>query len=358
MKIRVFALAAIASLMLNVVGFAAADTRHGKPVKPQISRLVSMLPASDGVFVFNSKRFLDDALPKLLSANQPILNQIINKVTEIESRTGIDLRKFDQVAVGLAMKATREKGFDCEPVVLAGGDINAGALIAMAKVASKGKYREEKIGQASVFVFTIPEKPKTTSQTTTKTAGTPAKTSKIKSMIDKGIKEMASEIAVTSLDQNTLAIGSLARIRETIEAKSHISADIASLLSAKETAIMSFALKTPGGMSKLVPLDNDELGANIDSIQYLSGSVDVAAVRTSLQLMARTAKPEQAVALKDLLDALQIMGKVAFGNSKQPDKAIYGRMIKNAKFDVHASDVTLDLLVPQADIDILVAKIK
>ena len=33
-------------------------------------------------------------------------------------------------------------------------------------------------------------------------------------------------------------------------------------------------------------------------------------------------------------------------------------MVKNAKFGITGNDVTLDLLVPQADIDVLVAKIK
>ena len=349
-------MAVIASLLLNVIGFGAVVTHSLTTGKPQTSRLVSLLPASDGVFVFDSKRFLDDALPKLLSANQPMLSEITGKLTEIETRTGIDLRKFDQVAVGLAMKAATEKGFDCEPVVIASGEINAGALIAMAKVASKGKYREEKIGDTAVFIFTVPAM--TAPPNTKKTASTPTNTSKIAHVIHQGIKSLATEIAITSLDRNTLAIGCLGRVRETIEAKTHVSPDITSLLMAKETAVMNFAFKTPGGISKLVPLDNDELGVNIDSIQYLSGSLDVAAIGTSLQLMARTAKPEQALALKDLLDALQLIGKAAFGSSKQADKMVYGRMIKNAKLDAHGSDVTIDLLVPQADIDLLIAKIK
>ena len=349
MKIRLFALAAVASLLLNIAGFAAGDTRRSKAKKRQASRLVSLLPASDGVAVFDSKRFLDDALPKLLSANQPMLSQITGNISEIENRTAIDLRKFDQVAVGLSIKPLAEKEPDMAPLMIASGDLNVGALIALAKIASKGKYREEKIGKSSVYVFTMENAVKTSTQT---------KNSKIAQVINQGVKQLTAEIAVTSLDRNTMALGSLARVRETLEAKSHIGADLTSLLLAKETAVMSFAVKMPTGIAKMLSLDNDELGANIDAIQYMSGSLDVAAIGTSLQLMARTAKPEQAVMLKDTLDALQIVGKAVFGNSKQPDKSIYGRMLKNAKLDSHGSDVTLDLLVPQADIDVLVAKIK
>ena len=108
----------------------------------------------------------------------------------------------------------------------------------------------------------------------------------------------------------------------------------------------------------MLPLDNDELGKNIDSIQYIAGSLEVSAAGTSLQMLARTAKPEQAQGLKDTLDGLQLIGGAIFGNSKRNDQQVYGRMIKNAKFDIRGNDVTLDLLVPQADIDILVAGIK
>ncbi|MBK8466669.1 MAG: hypothetical protein IPL32_12645 [Chloracidobacterium sp.] len=349
MKIKFFALAVMTGLLLNIVGFAANDTGRSTVKYRQASRLVSLLPASDGVAVFDSKRFLVEAVPKLLSANQPMLNQFTTKLAEIENTSGIDLRKFDQIAVGLKMKATAEKGVDFEPVVIAGGDISSGALVAMAKIASKGKYREEKIGETSVYVFTMPEAAKKT----------PAqvKNSKIGQVIDQGVKSIATEVAVTSLDKNTLALGSLTRVRETLEAKSQVSTDISSLLSTKETAVMSFAFKTPTGFSKTFSLDNDELGSNIDSIQYMSGSLDVAAIGTSLQMMARTAKPEQALALKDMLDALQMIGKSLLGNAKQADKAIYGRMVKNAKLDARGNDVTLEVLVPQADIDVLVAKI-
>ncbi len=347
MKFRLFALAAMACVLLNALGFAA-DGKRKPVVKPQVSRLISLLPASDAVAVFDAKRFLTEALPKLLSANQPMLKEITGGLTDMESRTGIDLRKFDQVAVGLTVKTLGENDFNFGHVLIASGDINAGALLSVAKLASGGKYREEKIGNASVYVFTV----KDAVQTAT------TNNSKVASVIDKSVKELSTEIAVTSLDRNTLAIGTLDRVRETVEAKTHLGTDLTNLLSTKETAVMSFAAKMPAGMSKMLSLDNDELGANIDAIQYMSGSMDVAPVGTSLQMMARTAKPDQALVLKDTLEALQLVGKAVLGSSKKPNNAIYGRMVRNAKFDVRGTDVTFELLVPQADIDTLVAAIK
>lgn len=348
MKTRFFAVTAIAVLLLNVVGSSWGYSPRARVLSPQASRLVSMLPASDAVAIFDTKRFLNDAMPKVLSANQPMLNEITGKISEMERKTGIDFRKFDQVAVGVAMKAGKEaKDLDCEPVAIAGGDINSGALIAIAKLGSKGKYREEKLGDRTLYVFTMPETVKKTSPANAKS-----------SRIAQAIKAHVSEIAVTALDSKTLAIGCPERVRETIGAKTHVGTDLTDLLAAKETAVMSFAAKPPVGMSKMLSLDNDELGATINSIQYMSGSVDVATAGTSLQMMARTTKPDQAAALKDTLEGLQMLGKAVLGNSKNPDQQMYGRMVKNARFGVTGNDVTLDLLVPQADIDLLVAKIK
>lgn len=343
-------MAAIAVLLVNAVAFAAVDTRAAKAKKRESARLVSVLPASDGVAIFESKRFLNDALPKVLAANQPLLADMMAKLTEMENRTGIDLRKFEQVAVGVSMNQISGTNIDCEPVAVASGDINAGALIAVAKLASKGTYREEKIGERTVYVFTA----KDVMQKSTVTINN----SKLKGIFDKGINGFTKEIAVATLDRNTLVLGTLSRVRETLEGKTHVSTDVAGLLSSRETAVMSFALKAPGGMSKMLPLENDELGNNIDSIQYLSGSLDVAAVGTTLQMLAKTKKPEQALGLKDTLEGLQVIGKIFLGGSKRADRQVYGRMLKSAKFEARGNDVILDLLVPQSDIDILVAGIK
>ena len=349
MRTRFFALSAIAVLLLNFISFAAADARTARIKKAEVTRLVNLLPVSDGVFVFDSKRFVDDALPKILSANQPMLNDVMAKITEMENTTGIDLRKFNQVTVGVAIKAVSAKEYDYEPVALANGDINSGALIAVAKLASKGTYKEENIGDKTVYVFAA----KDVLQKTQKPSN-----SKVAGLMDQALKGLTKEVAVTALDKNTIAIGSLPRIRETLAGGTRLGADVISLLSVKETSVMSFAVKAPGGLSKMVPLDNDELGANLDSIDYISGSLDVALAGTSLFVSARTKKAAQAQSLKDTLDGLKMVGGAIFGGSKRPDQQIYGRLIKNAKVESRGNDVSIELLVPQADIDGMIGGIK
>lgn len=344
MKMRFFAVVTIAVLLSNIAVFAKPAVANKRAAS---ARLVSLLPASDAVAAFDSKRFLGDALPKVLAANQPMLSEIMAKVAEVESRTGIDLRKFDQVAVGATIRPIAgTKNFDVQPVAIASGDINAGALISVAKLASKGTYREEKVGERTMYVFSAKDVMQKTSVTISN--------SKISSFFDEALKGLTRDVAVASLDRNTLVLGAHAKVRETLEGRSRLAADLSSLLPAREAAVMTFAMKTPAGLAKLLPLDNDELGANIDSIRYLSGWLDVAAPGATVQMMARTTKPEQASGLKETLEGLQMIGGAFLGSSKRADQQVYGRMIKNARFEARGTDVTLDLAVPQSDIDILI----
>ena len=151
-------------------------------------------------------------------------------------------------------------------------------------------------------------------------------------------------------------MGSLPRVKETLEASSRVSTELSNLLSVKETSVMSFAVKPPGGMSKLVPLEGDLLGNTLDSMQFVSGSLDVDAAGAGLHIAGRTSSPAAANELKDSLEGLAAIGKMFLDSSKRADQKIYARMLGNAKLVVRGSDVNMDLLVPQTDIDVLLAE--
>jgi hypothetical protein len=344
MKNKFFAFFAAFVIVLNAFGAALADTKTNN--KKQASQLVALLPVSDAVVAFDSKRFLNEALPQFLSGNQTLLSEIMTKVAEVKTKTGIDLRQFEQVAVGVTAKQTAPKKFDFEPVILARGQINAGALLSAAKLAANGKYREEKIGGKTVFIFSAKE---IAEQNKPQNAN-----GKNAAMIDKAIDKLTNEIAVTAFDANTLAFGTVPRVRQTVEAKTRIGSDLTNLLYRKQTSVMNFAAKLPNGMSAFLPLDNDELGKNIDAIQYVYGSMDVNGANSILQLMAKTQQAEQAQGLLETLEGLQMIGKAFLGSAKGADKQVYSRMIDNAKFSRSGAEVTLDLQIPQSDIDVLI----
>lgn len=350
MKNKIFTLFTASILIINLAGFAAADTTKGKAEKAQVSPLVSLLPASDAVVSLDAKRFFADGLPRILASNQPVLAEINTDLENIKSSLGIDLRQFDQVVVGFATKQISPKEIDFDPVVIARGNFPAGALVSVAKLASNGTYREEKIGTKTVYVFSAKDLAQKNAPKISN--------SKISAMIQRTLNGLTKEVAVVSIDGNTLAFGSLPRVRQTVQAKTRVGVDLTNLLAKTPAAILTFAAKTPQGMSKFLPLENDELGKNLDSIRYLSGSMDMTESSAVVNFMAKTVRADQAAELLQTLSGLQLVVKAFLGGAKGADKQVYARMIDNVKFGQTGNEVTVDLSVPQSDIDILVGQIK
>jgi hypothetical protein len=350
MKNKIFALFTASLMIFNLAGSAIADVKNGKAKKAQVNPLVAILPASDIVVSLDSKRFFSDGLPRILASNQPVLAEITSNLDDIRSNLGIDLRQFDRVAIGLVTKRISPTEIDFDPVVIARGNFPAGALVSVAKLASNGTYREEKIGAKTVYVFSAKEFAQKNAPKISN--------SKLAAMIQRTLNGLTKEVAVTSIDGNTIAFGSLPRVRQTVEAKTRVGVDLTNLLARRPAGILTFAAKTPEGMSKFLPLDNDELGKNLDSIRYLSGSMDITEGAAVVNLTAKTVRTDQAASLLQTLSGLQLVGKAFLGGAKGADKQVYARMIDNVKFTQAGSEVTLDLSVPQSDIDILVGQIK
>ena len=349
MKSRIFALGLLGVLLLNIAGPVLADTRGTAVKKSPANQLALLLPASDAIVTLDVKRFFGVALPRLLSANQTVLADILGKVDEMKATTGIDIRQFEYLAAGVTAKKTGEKQYDLEPVVIIRGQVNAGGLLGAAKLAANGKYREERAGEKTIYVFAAKD---IAAQAKQQVPG--GKTG----MADRIIGKLSEEVAVSTIDANTLVLGSLPRVRQALSGKSTVGSDLTGMLGKGETSVVSFAAKLPAGMKSFLPIDNDELGKNIEAIRYIYGNVDMTADSLSVDMTARTLQNAQASALLDTLQGLQMVGKALLGGSKAPDKQIYARLVEKANFSVKGNEVMLDLQVPQTDIDVLVGMIK
>lgn len=343
MKNRIFALFAVFAVFLSVVSFASADNKANKN-----NELLALLPASDMAMTVDVKRLFDEALPQILSANQPMLAEIRGKMDEIKTQTGLDVRQFQQVAVGVVTKKVNEKDYIFEPMILARGQYSSGAVLAVAKLASKDKYREEKIGDRTVYVFSPKE---IVEENKAKVNNSDAL-----EMIDKFFGSLTQEVAITTYNENTLAIGSLSQMRSMFEAKTRISNEIVELVGRKPNAIISFGANIPSGLSQFMELGDDELGKTLDSVRQLSGSMDVLDGNTLISVTAKTTDDTQAKNLKTTLDSLQGFFAPILKSSKGADKKVYAKMVESAKITQSGNQVMLDLKVPQADLNVIVGE--
>lgn len=316
------------------------------------AELAALLPASEIVVTFDAQKIFSTALPQILSSNPEKLAEINAKIDGFKNKVGIDARQFEQVAVGMKTTQTGAQTTELDPFILARGSFNSNQQITAAKLFLKGKYKEEKIGNRTIYIFNI--EPKSDSGTT---SPTPAKNSMMGKILNGLFKNISKEIAVTAYDDNTLALGSTERVREAFGTKkSKVSAEILALANKNPNAILSFGGKMPKGLGAFLPLDNDELGKTIDAINQVSGWLDVAGDKANLLVSAKTLKQEDAEQLYDTIDAARSLGKMFLSGNKNEEKQVYARMIDNAEITRTGTEVSLALEVPQSDIDVIVGK--
>ena len=344
MKSKIFAALAVCAFALNTFA-AVGDIKPNKPA--QTGALITLLPASDGVFTIDMQRVLNEAAPQILSGKPTFLTKMNEKIDEVRAKTGLDLRQFEQISGGVTVKAVSAREYDLQPLFLARGKYSSAALIALAKLASKGKYREEKVGTRTVYIFTGAPKP------ASKPSAGNAKDSWFDRAFNRMIDGLEKEVAVTAFNDNTLAFGTPDRVRETIGGSSHVNPELLALANRKTNAIAAFGANLPNNLADLVDLPNDEIASIINSIKQISGAMELISGSTAVSLTTKTGTVEQAENLQNTVSGLQMLGKNFLGASKSADKQVYGRMLDNARITRNQSEVSLDLQVPQTDINIL-----
>jgi len=338
--------AAFAQVKKTVLTNKKSVTTKASAVK-RTNQLAMLLPNSEAVINIEMSRLMKEAIPQMLATKPQYLQELNSKIDEIKNNLGIDLRQFDQLAVGIGYKTVSAKETDFEPIILARGQFNSAAYLGLAKVAAKGKYREEKIGEKTVYIF---------SPTEILAQNKPAnQDSFIAKMIDRVMKSFSQEVAVSSYDDNTLVMGPLKRVRQAFESKTRVSNAVLDLAAKNPDSLLSFGADMPAGASQFIPIDNDEIGKNIESIKQMFGALDFNNSQAKLAISAKTAKADEAQSLEETLAGLQMVGKALLGGVKGDDKKLYTRLIENAVIARKSNEVSLNLVMPKTDIDALMA---
>lgn len=340
-KSKVFALFALFAVVVGLSGSAVAGPRKKKKA-PAGPPLVSFLPASDAAMTVDAKRVINDAIPQLLGGNKKMLGDVLRTIDEMKAKTGLDARQFNELAVGMSNIKAGASGFDFDVAMLARGTFSSAAMLELAKKSSE--FREEKVGDRTILIFSIKK---------TADAATIGAADKLPDQITDSIDAFVSkEMALTTWDANTLLAGTPARVREAIGATPRMGADLIAMVSRNPSAMMSFGAKLPTGLADFLPLDIDELGESLKGIRELSGWMDVANGMTSLSVDAKTAEQTQAKTLHATLTSLKGFAGLLTG-SKRADQKVYGKMIENVKLAQTGNNVSLDLSVPQSDINVI-----
>lgn len=262
---------------------------------------LARLPVSEAVMYFDVQRLFTDALPRAFVNSTVRLDEISRDIEAFKTRTGIDARAFDVVAVSLKFTPRLKSLFppqgtlQINPVVIARGRFDANRIFAAGQQAVRSNdavssrvAQDKEITYKGVRIYTV--------------------------KIDENVKILGlinlseREISIAALDANTLAIGKPQTVRATIDANmggKRVSAELLQLATRQSGALMGFAGFVPAVVSKRVDLGDKELSRRVAAVRALYGGVTINADSFEMLTTLRTTDASAAQELSQTLKALQ-----------------------------------------------------
>jgi len=318
---------------------AVAQTRPKKATAPAATQVVptlmASLPESDGVADVKVRQLLNEVLPQLLATNPTKLAEINADIDRFKTRTGLDPRMFDELAMGVTYSYPAEGITKLHTAALAKGQFSSGAMIAAGRVAANGKYREEKYQGKTIYVFNIDE------------------SIKVLGLFDFSVRE----IAAAPLNTNTLALGDPTTIRNVIDVaggRKRNNADLIALASREPNAIIGFGSNLSPTLIKNLDVGNASIAADLSGLRQVYGSVGTTPRDFDIFLGARTVNADAARNLGDTLEGLKQLGGLFVGRLSGAKGVLAKSALSNLKISTQANELQIRTAVAQAELAPLV----
>lgn len=323
-------------LLVACLGLIHAQTRPAASSTPA-NNLLATLPPSDAVALVKVKRVFDEVVPKLLAANTTKLAEVNSRIEQFKTRTGLDPRSFDELALGLRYVHPAPGVTKVETVGIARGSFSADAMKAAGRAAATGSYREERHQGKVIHVFTINEQ------------------LKIFGLANLKIRELA----VSSLDANTLALGDLERVRSAISVRrgtSRGNAELITLASNDTNAIASFAGNVSPALIQNLKIGNDSIATDLAAVRQVYGSVAMNETNLEVLLAARTVNPDSARSLGDTVESLRQFGAIFVNQMTATKGALAKSALGNLKITRQGNEIQIRTAVAQSDVAPLIGR--
>ena len=329
MKIKLLNLAIVfVALFLQIDAQAQTRARATAPAAPS---LMASLPESDAVAQVKMYQLLNEAMPRIL-ANQPVkLGELNASLDKFKDRTGLDPRMFQQVALGIHFTYPSDGVTKVETVALANGTFSAPAMVAAGRVASNGKYREEKYHDKTIYIFTLEEN------------------IRLLGMFDMKI----AELAAAPIDTNILALGDPQGVRNLIDAshlKKRTNAELIALASRDPNAVIGFGANVNEQLIANLDIGNAPIATDLRTLRQVYGSVATTQSDLQLFLAARAVDAQAAKNLGDTLEGLKQFGALLVGRLSGAKGVVAKSALSNMKIVAAANELQIRTTVAQAEI--------
>ncbi|HEU4593666.1 MAG TPA: hypothetical protein VFS10_00765 [Pyrinomonadaceae bacterium] len=298
---------------------AATPTRQAVP-----------LPASDAVLAVDLRRLLTEAVPRALAADPARLAAVNADIEQFKARTGIDARAFDTLTAGVRLTNPSAGVTKIDHMVaIARGTFRADVLVAAGRLAAQGRFAEQKHAGKSIYVFSLNDQIKLFGL----------------------LKMRVSDLALTVLDANTLAVGEPEAVRATIDAQAgrgRVDADLLNFARTPNDLIM-FAGNVPPSFLAGIELGTPELNRAVASVRRFNGSVGTSAAGYQMQTTLRTVNATEARDLGGTLEALKQVAPMLISMSGERGK-FAKRAVESLRITTQANEVQLRLELAQGDL--------
>jgi hypothetical protein len=329
-----------ASILLLLVTSAAVLAQGSQNVAPSFETAshsalsqnvpvsVANLPEADTLIYINTQRILNEAAPRLMPEKE--LTEMRKGFEMMKQFAGVDPTKVDYLVIALrSRKPSADLNFmPPEFMALASGDFSADSLIVLARMASDGKLRDEKYGAKTISFMTIDPIAKEAEKNP--------------------ILKSFSEVAIVTLNANTIAIGTPAYLKAAVDAvedKRRISGESLNSLLRDPDALVSIAGSPWNSFAKSFGLLGTEANARAPKCDSNMGNFYAAITMDAANFMLRGAlgadNPDTAKIISNLLSGL--LRQVS---SHVPDKT--GQSVMNmVSLAAKDNEVVLQADIPQ-----------
>src|ERR1041385_5376968 len=328
-KTRLLTLATVLVALFSLIeGTAQTRSRNTTPAVPG---LMSSLPESDAVAQVKVQQLLNEAVPRIFASNPAKLSEINASIDRFKERTGLDPRMFQQVALGARFTYPSEGVTKVQTVALANGTFSAAAMVAAGRVASNGKYREEKYQDKTVYIFQVDEN------------------LKLLGLFDVRV----GELAAAPLDTNTIAIGDPYGVRRVIDAgrsRKQANAELIALASKDPNAVIGFGSNVTEQLVGNLDIGNAPIAADLRTLRQVYGSVGTTQSDLQLFLAARAVNAQAAKNLGDTLEGLKQLGALFVGRLSGAKGVLAKSALSNMQIVSQANELQIRTSVAQAEI--------
>jgi hypothetical protein len=327
---------ALTVILLTMAGsqltsHAQTRTRTAAANPVQSVGLLSKLPESDAVARVKVKQLLNEVMPQMLANNPARLAEANAAIERFKTRTGLDPRMFDELALSVRYTYPTEGITKLKTVAVTSGSFSAAGMVAAGRIAANGKYREEKYNGKTIYIFTLDDN------------------IKVLGLFDAHIRELAA----VPLDANTLALGDPTTVRDVIDVnrgRNRTNAEINALASRDPNAVIGFGSNVTAQLVKNLNIGNAPISNDLSNLRQVYGSVGATVKDVELFIGAKAVNADAARSLGDTLEGLKQLGGFFVGRLSGAKGVLAKSALANLKIVTQANELQIRTAVAQADV--------